>query len=105
MTLFAEIKIKTVLAFVPYPNNGHHLAAMTLNIFADLLSWLDNQLYSMCLMVMSSNLDMIKVSSKITILTHTEMSTVSTNKACTNDRPHITPYTLMIIVSSKSICQ
>jgi hypothetical protein len=55
MALFAQVKVETVLAFVTNSNDRHHLAAMALYILPDLSSWLDYQLDSMSLMVVSPN--------------------------------------------------
>ena len=55
MALFEQVKVETVLTFVTNTNDRHHLAAMTLYVLSDLSPWLDYQLDSMCIMVVSPN--------------------------------------------------
>jgi len=104
MTVFTEIKIKTVFAFISNPDYRIHLTSMTFNIFPYLLSGLHYQFNSMC-RIMASDLQfaLIVLSCKVAILTHTKMNTISTDKACTDYGSHITANAFVIIVSRKAV--
>ena len=100
MALFAEVKIEAVFAFVSHSDDWHHLAAVALYIFPNLLSWLNNQFDSVGLMIMTSNLDFVEISRscEIAVLAKTKMVTVSTNKTRADNWSHVAVYTFIVIM-------
>lgn len=56
---------------------------------------------------MTSDLEfaLVILSCEVTILTHTEMNTISADEACTDDGSHVTANTFIVIVSRKTVSQ
>lgn len=107
VALLAKVKIEAVLAFVANAGNRVHLATMALHVLAYLLPWLNNQLNSVGLLVMASDLDLVKVilPCEIAILAHTEMNTISADKAGANNGSHVAAHAFVVIVSREAVGQ
>lgn len=101
MALFAEVEVKAVFAFVSHPDNRHHLTAVAFHIFADLATWLHDQLYAVGFVIVASNFEFVVFSGsrKITILAKTKVIAVCTNKTASYDRPHVAGHTFVLVVS------
>jgi hypothetical protein len=102
VTLLTEVKVEAVFALVPHSLDWHFRAAITFHIFLDALPWLYYQLNPM-LICMTSHFQCMEWSCEVTVLTQTEVVAVCTHKASSNDRPHITTDTFVLVMSSKSI--
>ena len=107
IAFLTKIKVKTIFTFITNSYNRHLLATMTFYVLPNLLPWLYNQFNMMSLMIMTSNFQFFNIqrSREVTILTHTKVNTVSTNKACPYNWAHIATHTFLIIVCCKSISQ
>ena len=105
VALFTKVKVKAVFALVPHADDRHGLTAVALHVLSYLLTGLDNELDVVGLDVVTSNLHFLNIvrSGEIAVLTHAKMLTVCTNKACPNDRPHITINAFVFVVSGQSV--
>lgn len=107
IALLAQIKVEAVVTFVSYPHYWHLLAAMAFYVLSDLLSWFDNKLNLVRLMIMTSNFQCFHVIGprKETILAHAEMAAVGTNETSTDDGSHIATNTLIVVMGGQTVCK
>ena len=102
VAFLAKVEIKAIVALVSYADNRHLLAPMTLDILPYLLARLHDQLYPVSLMVMPTHLQfsIFIGPCEVTVLAEAEVATIRAHEAASDDWPHITAYTFIIVVSS-----
>jgi len=103
VAFLAEVKVKTVLAFVPDIFDGHLTTSITFNYLLHSLSGLHDYFYAMSRGVMPSYLQTLIGSCKVAVLTQTEVWAVRTHKASTNDWFHVTTHAFVLAVCSQAI--
>lgn len=104
MAFLTEIKIKTVITFVPHILDRHFTTAIALNVFLDSLPRFHNQLYPVFISV-ASHLQILEGTSEVTILAQGEVVTVGTYETSPDDWAHVTTHAFVLIVSCQPICQ
>jgi hypothetical protein len=80
---------------------------MAFYVLPDLLSWFDNKLNLVRLMIMSSNFQCFHIIGprKETILAHTEMAAVCTNETPSDDWSHVATNAFVVVMGSQTICK
>lgn len=98
IALFAIIKVKALIAFVPYICYRFDTASIAFYLFFLSLARLDNKFNTMFFCVVPSDLQTLIGSSEVAVLTYAKMRAIRANKAGSYDRFHITTRALILTV-------
>lgn len=100
---FAKIEVKAVVAFVSRILNRHLPASVALDLLLG-LAGLNDHLDPMLVRHMTPHLQALIGSGEVTILAQAEMRAVGAYKAGPNDRLHVAPDALVLVMRSQPVC-
>jgi hypothetical protein len=103
ITLFAQIKVKTIIALVSYVLYWHLAASIAFDSFFDSLSGFDNDFNPVFLGIVASDPQAFVGRSKIAVLAQTKMRAIRTNKTSTYNWFHIAADAFEVAVSGQSV--
>jgi hypothetical protein len=104
-TFLAIIKIKALIALVPYICNGHCATPITFDWLFYCLTRLHYYLNTMviCWVIVAANLQTFERCSEVAVLTYSKMRASGTNKTSSYYRLSVTAYTLVIAMGRQPI--